>query len=275
MRILFSSDMHGDMDAYAAFTRLLGDYDCGVLSGDLLDEFIPIKDAVSFGLIAADEPEELHGDDFDEVEAFETKYLDALRNPQSINRKALEHKKRLLSELLSEADRPIFFVTGNHDLGEWPNFGTMVNVEDRRVHVAGYNFIGVKGSFKGVHSTFRRPWKLSRMIDSTTILVSHAPPFGVLDRAEFPDTAHGRVRFESIGSKSLGRVVAHHPPKYCLFGHVHEGFGRMQNMINGSWYLSRRFVSINVETDEILFFPPADDDDGASTCLDRKTHNGT
>ena len=43
MKILFTSDLHGLMSAIRDFSKLLenGDYDVGVISGDILDDGIP------------------------------------------------------------------------------------------------------------------------------------------------------------------------------------------------------------------------------------------
>ena len=48
------------------------------------------------------------------------------------------------------------------------------------------------------------------------ILITHCPPFGILDKAN--SNKNG-------GSKALQAISAHRKPKYHIFGHIHEGFG--------------------------------------------------
>ncbi len=48
------------------------------------------------------------------------------------------------------------------------------------------------------------------------ILVTHCPPFGILDKAN--SNKNG-------GSKALQAISAHRKPKYHIFGHIHEGKG--------------------------------------------------
>ncbi len=44
MKILFTSDLHGDLEAFKAFTRILNlDFDIGVISGDLLEDAVTLN----------------------------------------------------------------------------------------------------------------------------------------------------------------------------------------------------------------------------------------
>lgn len=49
------------------------------------------------------------------------------------------------------------------------------------------------------------------------ILVSHAPPYGVLDKV--PKIGH-------VGSKVVLKAIKKHKPRYVLCGHIHEGKGK-------------------------------------------------
>ena len=51
------------------------------------------------------------------------------------------------------------------------------------------------------------------------VLISHQPPFGVLDEAG----ESGKVYH--CGSESLAQRIHEVRPSYCLFGHVHAGYG--------------------------------------------------
>jgi len=52
--------------------------------------------------------------------------------------------------------------------------------------------------------------------DTTDVLLTHGPPFGVLD-----ETAHG----QRVGCEELGRALKRVRPRLHLFGHIHESFG--------------------------------------------------
>ena len=43
MRILFSNDLHGLIEAYQGFSQTLMSFDLGVIAGDLLDEYVQVS----------------------------------------------------------------------------------------------------------------------------------------------------------------------------------------------------------------------------------------
>ena len=247
MKVLFSSDLHGDMVAYQHFSRLLHRHDCGVLAGDLLDEFLPISDAERYGLFDASEPEELHDESYDEVAALEQKIEDAMKNKDSINRKGLEIKRHEICEILSYAQKPIYLVIGNHDIANWNDYKMVKNLQGKRIEVGEYTFYGIDTKYKGIYGTFKYSRSLKKVVDKKTIVISHIPPHGILDHTE---------RDSSIGNKEILKLIKRTKPLYCLFGHVHEEFGIKENMINGSWFLSRKFISLDLEKEEIKVLNP-------------------
>jgi Icc-related predicted phosphoesterase len=63
--------------------------------------------------------------------------------------------------------------------------------------------------------------KFALIPDDTDILITHGPPFGILDTSR---------RKHRVGSKALiNRVVEIHP-KLHVFGHIHEGYGQRTNL---------------------------------------------
>ena len=57
--------------------------------------------------------------------------------------------------------------------------------------------------------------------DDTDVLITHSPPFGVLDMVD--DQEHcGNFH---AGSKSLMGAIYEKKPKLHIFGHIHEGYG--------------------------------------------------
>jgi Icc-related predicted phosphoesterase len=218
-----------------------------------MEEFITRSEAVDFRLIAAEEPEELHDEDYDVVGDFEAKYRDALVNPDSVNRRGLEIKKAQIAKILGVAGRPIFYVKGNHYVANWGDAGNMTNVEGKSIRHRGYSFIGIKDVFKGIRSTFEYSSETAKLITEHSMIVSHSPPYGILDKTDAKEEGEKRARLKSIGSKPLRRLTRQTKPLYWFFGHVHEGFGIVGNMINCSWHLAKKFVSIDLETREVRF----------------------
>ncbi len=59
------------------------------------------------------------------------------------------------------------------------------------------------------------------------ILITHSPPFGILDRVDFSE---GDYSAESVGSQTLRNAVQQRPSiKIHVFGHIHEEGGRMDH----------------------------------------------
>jgi Icc-related predicted phosphoesterase len=73
----------------------------------------------------------------------------------------------------------------------------------------------------------RKYWKL--IPHDTNILITHTPPFGILDTT---------TRGVHTGCEDLLNIIKVINPKYHLFGHIHENYGMMQSeettFINGS-----------------------------------------
>ena len=63
-----------------------------------------------------------------------------------------------------------------------------------------------------------------------TILVTHSPPYGILDLInDNPITEWGQNPIKNhVGSSSLAAYIdlVKAPPKLWIFGHIHEGYGR-------------------------------------------------
>lgn len=73
--------------------------------------------------------------------------------------------------------------------------------------------------------------------DDTQLLITHGPPFGILDSNA--DEMH-------VGDKDLLRAVQRVKPLLHLFGHVHEGYGKLAK--NGSLFFNACILN---ERDEV------------------------
>lgn len=113
------------------------------------------------------------------------------------------------------------FVTGNHDLCLWDATGiedlpeNVHFLQDHGCLIDGVRFYGLAYD----HSIRQIPY-------CTDVLITHEPPAGVLDK--------GVDRH--WGSKMLWQRVTEVRPRYHLFGHEHNDYGRA--VIGGTLYVN-------------------------------------
>jgi len=127
---------------------------------------------------------------------------------------ALPHKHKIL-------------VPGNHD---WaferdeenarkllPDVTVLI---DEAIEIDGVKFYGTPVQPVFYHWAFntsrhKREMAFSRIPEDTTILITHSPPYGILDE----------VRGENVGCPALKQRVDTIKPKYHVFGHIHPSYG--------------------------------------------------
>jgi len=247
MKILLTADLHGYDQAYQDFasTLMREDYDVGVLCGDLMtfpsesDLRRATKELQSGGM-----------------------QVDASReatDPEVVQR-ALQNKQNQYKRLLRRSGKPIVFVMGNDDglLGNgclWSTERGIVDVNQRRVSLGKYSFVGyhytspfIGGTFEKTESEQAKDLdELVKLIDGNTVLVTHGPPWGILDTL-----GDGR----NVGSKALRRLIDERPPRLHLFGHIHRAFGIQGICANGAYPASRKFTSVDVERREFRIVEP-------------------
>jgi Icc-related predicted phosphoesterase len=94
----------------------------------------------------------------------------------------------------------------------------------------------------------RRYWKM--IPADTDVLVTHGPPFGILDQSH-PSTVH-------LGCEELAKVVEQIRPKLHVFGHIHGGQGesfvnetRFANasVVNEAYRLVCEPIVVEIETE--------------------------
>jgi len=73
--------------------------------------------------------------------------------------------------------------------------------------------------------------------DDTDILITHSPPYGILDEAMHTHN------FQSVGSKSLLARVHKIRPKIHAYGHIHEGYG--QYKAEGVHFINASIMDVN------------------------------
>lgn len=246
MKILFTSDLHGNLDAINDFAQKLKDYDLGIIAGDIIDDGMPDNEmqemSISAGLTPDDFIPELPDAD-DSLEEAVVKAMERIYSPDSPWMIVLNEKENKIKHILNKAGKPIFLISGNHDLTAWKSEGNIVNIHEKKIKFKGLNFVGYKWTslhrYEEDHKNDIK--KLKKKVGKKTIFVSHTPAAGVLDGG-----------FGHNGSKDIKNMIDKKKPLFHLHGHVHSTWGVEGNTVNGSYPELKKFYSIDTESKDIL-----------------------
>lgn len=141
------------------------------------------------------------------------------------------------------------FVSGNHDFYfehgknlkqlEGRNFHYLVNektVMDGRISIWGSPFTPefLSWAFMGTSRELETIW--GGIPDRLDILITHGPPFGILDR-----TTEG----VPAGCPKLLEAVQRKKPRIHIFGHIHEGYGMQEK--NGTLFINASLCNANYD----------------------------
>jgi len=133
-------------------------------------------------------------------------------------------------------------VTGNidtKDVSKSINDSNAVNIEGKKVIKKGIAFIGING----VDSEQMRIALEKKLIDNTSILVSHEPPYGAQDKAFL-----GKHQ----GNQDLRGIIEKYRPRLVLCGHIHEdpGFSSINETIVVNCSMGKRGEGSLIEINE-------------------------
>jgi len=119
-------------------------------------------------------------------------------------------------------------VAGNHDgsiehrLINPRDFKSVTYLEHEPVEIDGIKFFGspytptfCDWSFMKARHNMHELWQ--EMPQDTNVLITHGPPWGVLDL-----TINPKNEYEVVGDKSLAKRVVNVAPRYHIFGHIHN-----------------------------------------------------
>jgi hypothetical protein len=154
---------------------------------------------------------------------------------------------RQIIPVLKRVAAPCFYIMGNDD-------NVALDFEDEQIkplHGRGlscrtYNLVGYQytaPSFVGKmfvkteEEIDKDLQSLERLLEEPTILVTHAPAYGVLDRS---------FDGEHVGSRALGALLDRRPVLLHIHGHIHGDFGRHENHFNVAAAGQRRAVVIDL-----------------------------
>lgn len=146
----------------------------------------------------------------------------------------LKQKEELekICKMLQGVKIPVFMLIGNDDHiadEEWDKILRSYGIFN--LNMASYPLKGLK--ITGFQYVLPTPWNtnnelpeeelglrlksMEKQINHKTILVTHAPPFGVLDKL---------ISGQHAGSSSIYKLVKNKQPLFHIFGHIHEAFGQ-------------------------------------------------
>ncbi|HTZ51326.1 MAG TPA: metallophosphoesterase [Spirochaetia bacterium] len=276
MRILFTSDLHALPEAFRGFAATLKAFDAGVIAGDLLDDYVGDEElARMFRLSPDDFLEELA----EPEETLDDRLAAWKRSPAHTHMvRGLEQKEQEIKSVLRQAGRPVLAVRGNHDVTALATEGPFRNIHGERVEIDGVPFVGY--GWVGRELDPERQMDgfgaVERMIDASTVLVTHCPPYQVAGEV-------GRSGIIcSVGSRALAASLRRRRPRFHLFGHSHSSAGIHGSSINGAYPHVRHFFGIDTVTGQAwvekdrtrprpIWVQAAEDADGAEELIDLET----
>jgi Icc-related predicted phosphoesterase len=121
----------------------------------------------------------------------------------------------LAKNLLNQIPIDTLAITGNIDtldVGRGIEESNAINIEMKRIMKKGLPFVGING----IDENQFRIVKEEKLLDKSSVVVSHVPPFGTKDKVFLG--MHG-------GSKELRELVDEFNPRLVLCGHIHEDPG--------------------------------------------------
>lgn len=243
MKILFTSDVHENMDAFNSFSNHLisDDFDVGVIAGDLTEYDLTLKEISSTpGVEDDDLLEELY-DPEDTIDELNERVIQYRKNKNTPLYKAVKYKEIQIRKILKKSKKPVIIVPGNHDVSEWHSCKIIHNVHNKPFKYNNYNFIGYR--YTNLEIDPKKEYKdvknLENKITHNTILVTHAPPYGILDKS---------YRGNNSGSKELLKLYKNNNVILHLFGHIHHSFGYYGKAANGSYMKGKKLIGVDTET---------------------------
>ncbi len=212
MRIIATADLHGFHDVYEWLVGIAAveEPDAIVLAGDLLG----------------------WGGAFDTIE-----------EAQAADRLVVLQRLFLIK-------CPVLYVMGNDDFIELDAPApSQHSVHGKRIEMGEFNFVGYQFTLPFMGGIHEKPedeiaedlTRLEADVDGRTVLVTHGPVFGVLDRVRGG---------QHVGSESLRDFVDRTAPRAHIHGHIHGEFGRDGLHFNVSSAGRKRAMVIDLVTME-------------------------
>ncbi len=143
-------------------------------------------------------------------------------------------------------------IAGNHDRCSYYNSNTTKKLLTNAIYLenSGCEIEGIKiwGSpitprfmdwyFMEDRDKIHKYWDL--IPKDTDILITHGPPFGILDYVK-----RGNILTQNLGCESLLETINKIKPKYHIFGHIHYSYG--VKIINDTTFINCSVVDEDYE----------------------------
>ncbi len=267
MKILFVSDLHGNLRAIDKLSLLNVTVDVLIIGGDVTaTHFVPIINYGKMIVLKRDPNSPKFNNEKDAIaykellirEGFIGWYGTA-KEFYSLDKKKyiLEIQKksfRMVLTKLKKRYKKIFLILGNDDNPELENLineeKSVINLNERVVEFEGCQFLGMsfvpptpfKSNFEiSEDKILKKINRLMKKVKSKSyIWVFHSPPKNSgldiclkLDENLNPVYKGGWPVFDAVGSKSISKALRLYKPHFLLCGHVHEspGIRKIENTI--------------------------------------------
>ena len=157
-----------------------------------------------------------------------------------------EQASKSVIPLLRKIPAPVYYIMGNDDHVDLGHEDDRIKpLHGRRLDFGNYGIIGYQYSTLFVGGCFEKSEdeiaadlrQLEPVIDEHTILVTHMPAHGYVDR-----TFSG----EHVGSRALEALVARTGVLCHIHGHIHDSFGRAGNHFKVAAGGKRRAMTIEI-----------------------------
>lgn len=166
--------------------------------------------------------------------------------------------KKELTKFLSWMDKQPYMykvmVAGNHDrlcetytatnikemIKDYSNF---YYLQDELIEIEGLKIYGTpyQPDFFEWAFNVKNPDELTNIYrkipEDIDILITHCPPYGILDQSHYPRPQYGATGEEHLGSTELMNVLNEmkNPPRYHVFGHIHGDGGKIHKQGNTTY----------------------------------------
>jgi len=136
--------------------------------------------------------------------------------------KSLPHKNKIV--IAGNHDRP-FENEQKQQAEHLLKLAGAIYLNDSGVEIENIKFWGspIQPEFNNWYFGRKRGLEIKKHWDkiplNTNILITHGPPFGILDK---------NLQDESVGCKELFKRVNKVKPKLHAFGHIHEAYGKLK-----------------------------------------------
>jgi Icc-related predicted phosphoesterase len=162
----------------------------------------------------------------------------------------------------------IIWIAGNHDFildgfrqenaeyAIYDMFASNIHyLRDSGIMIDGKLFYGTPWTICGDWAfsemdRYKRRAIFDKIPSDTDVLISHGPPYSILDRCD--NGSHG---YGSVGDLELLGAVERVRPKLHVFGHIHDGYGQTNLYgVNGTTFVNA--ASTQIKGEYVLGNPP-------------------